>query len=370
MWFVLGLVSLALVVGYKLYRKLHWAWGWTDDLGVFRHQGQRYKFDHQENKGSHQVKFGVVTDQPVYFRIKRESRWDRLAKRLHLSVEQQFNDPEFDETFYVVSNHPALTLELAKIPALRNVLKALFRDPKLWQLWAEGRHLVAEYRFSRGDVAEGHYEHSETKGNIVSALHELAGFLQTTDHPTPRDPYAWRAIVLVSLASGLLGLGIFELIRVGKLDSLDPLLDSWPLIHQSLAATGLLLFLWLVWAAFWLRGSAHAHIVMTEILLSGGAGLLLGTYFMARDFNCEWDPEPAAIYYADVLAREYQNNSKSPDTYSLTIRHRGIGWLPETIPVRGGVYALAREGGQVELLIKPGRLGHAWLEQVRVIRDY
>ncbi|MDP1928821.1 MAG: hypothetical protein Q8K62_09970 [Thiobacillus sp.] len=365
MWFVIGLVSLTLVVSYRLYRKLHWAWGWTDDQGAFKHGKIRYKFDHSEHKGAHRVRFGVVSPKPFHFRIKRETRWDRLAKRLHLSIEQIFNDPEFDETFYVVSDHPELTRELAEVPALRNVLKGLFKDKYLRQVWCEGQHLVAEYSFSSSDAQGGHYDTPETAGSIITALHGIADFLSALDRTGKvGDPYVWRATLLVSLASGVLIVGFMELFRFAKLDNLDPLLDAWPLVRQCLFFVALALAIWLMLAAAWLRGSSHAHVVMTEILVSGGFGLLLGTYFFARDLNCEWDGAPAQVYFAEVIGKQHQRHRKSPDTYSLTIEHRGVGTLPASIQVRGGVYAQAREGGLIELHIKPGGLGHPWVQHV------
>jgi hypothetical protein len=371
MWFVLGLVSLTLFVSYRLFRKLHWAWGWTDDLGGFRHGKLRYKFEHTENKGAHRVRFGVLSPKPFHFRIKRETRWDRFAKRLCLSAEQTYNDPEFDESFYVVSDHPQLTRELADEPALRNVFKGLFRDRQLQHIWCEGQHLVAEYHFSQGDGLDGHYEKTEHKAPIVTALHGIADFLSTLDQSSRvRDPYIWRAATMVSLASGVLILGFIEVFRFAKLDNFDPLLDAWPLLRQSVLLIAIILMLWLVLAAAWLRGSSHAHIVMTEILVSGGIGLLMCTYFLARDLNCEWDNAPAQVYYVEVIKKHRHYHRKSPDTYSLTIRHLGVGVLPDSVSVRHGVHAQVSAGQRVELHIKPGRLGHPWVQRVHPVALY
>lgn len=365
MWFALGIVSLTALVSYRLYRKLHWSWGWKDDQGTFRAGGKRYKLDHNTNRGNHTFRFGVVCPEAFHFRIKRETRWDRYAKALRLSVEQTFNDPEFDETFYVVSDHPVLARQLSEVAALRGVLKALFQDKNLRRLTCEGQHLVAEYRFGDGEGSPDHYQMPDTVHGIVAALHEISDFLASLDNPDGvRDPYVWRAALLVSLASGMLILGVAELVRFAKIQNVDPLLESWPLFRQSLLVSAVILCAWLLLAAAWLRGGSHAHVVMGEILVSGGLGLLMGSYFLARDLNCEWDDAPAQVYFAEVIAKHHHRHRKSPDTYSLTIEHHGIGTLPASIQVTAYDYRRVNERDLVELQIKPGLMGHPWLQQV------
>lgn len=369
MWFVLGLVSLTAIVSYHLYRKLHWSWGWTDDHGTFRSGDKRYKLDHSENKGSHTFRFGVVCPGSFHFRIKRETGWDRYAKALRLSAEQTFNDPEFDETFYVVSDHPVLARELSEVAAFRAVLKALFQDRNLRRLTCEGQHLIAEYRFGSGEASPEHYEMPATIQGIVTALHEVSDYLASLENADgARDPYVWKAAFLVSLASGMLILGVAELVRFAKIQNFDPLLYSWPLFRDSMLISAVILCAWLVLAAAWLRGGSHAHIVMGEILVSGGLGLLMGTYFLVRDLNCEWDEAPAQVYFVEVAAKHHHRHRKSPDTYSLSIEHRGIGILPPAVEVTAGDYRRVNERDLIELHVKPGLMGHPWLQQVVAAR--
>jgi len=366
MWFVLGLVSLTAFVSYRLYRKLHWSWGWEDDHGYLKTNGKRYKLDHTQTKnGNHTFRFGVVCPKEFHFRIKRETAWDRYAKALRLSVEQTFSDPEFDETFYVVSDHPGLAKELSEVEAFRAVFKALFRDKKLRKLTCEGQHLVVEYRFGGDEDSPDHYQKPAAIHGIVSALKEISDYLVSLEGTsTARDPYVWKAAFLVSVASGVLVLGVLELVRFMNIQRFDPLLASWPLIRESLLASLTILFTWLILAAAWLRGSSHAHLVMGEILVSGGLGLLMGTYFLARDLNCEWDSAPAKVHVAEVIAKHHHRHRKSPDTYSLSIEHSGIGTLPPMIEVSFRDYRKARENELVELHIKPGLIGHPWLQRI------
>lgn len=372
MWFVLGLVSLTAFVSYRLYRKLHWSWGWDNDHGYLKANGKPYKLEHiQAKNGNHTFQFGVVCPKEFHFRIKRETGWDRFAKSIGLSVEQCFSDPEFDEAFYVVSDNPSLAKEFAEVPAFRAVIKALFSDKNLRTLTCEGQHLIAKYQFKSADMPPKQYWDPAQTHVIIAALHEIADTLSMLrSNNTSQDPHVWKAAFLVSLASGVLVLGSIELFRLAKFQRYDPLLESWPLVRDSAIFAFILLSAWLVLTAAWLRGSSHAHIVMLEVLVSGGIGLLLGSYVLARDLNCEWDTAPARIYQVQVLAKHHHRHSKSPDTYSFSIQPSALDALPTVIDVTSRDYARFSDHELIELHVKPGLMGYPWVGKLAEIRTW
>lgn len=373
MWFVLGLVSLTAIVFYRLNKKLHWSWGWMDSgPGYLKANGKHYKLNHTQAKnGIHTFQFGVLCPKEFHFRIKRETRWDRAAKAIGLSVEQCFSDPAFDEAFYVVSDNPALAKELADVPEFRSVIKALFGDKNLRKLTCEGQHLVAEYRVKSAASSPILYLGTAEIGVIVSALHEIADTLVfLRDSNAKNDPHIWKAAFLISLASGVLILGVIEVFRIAKLQRYDPLLESWPLLRDSALIAFIILAAWLISTAAWLRGSSHAHIVMGEVLISGGIGLLLCSYPLARDLNCEWDNASARTYQASILAKHHHHHSKSPDTYSFSINSAESNLLPASIEVGYRDYAKFNPGDSVELYIKPGLIGYPWVERLAGVRTW
>ncbi|MFP5418248.1 MAG: hypothetical protein ACLGHA_03735 [Gammaproteobacteria bacterium] len=373
MWFAFGLVSLTAFVAFHLYRTLHWSWGWKNDPGYLKVDGKPYKLDHiQPRRGkTHVLRFGVMCPQAFHFRIKRETDWDRAAKAIGLSVEQSFNDPRFDETFYVVSDHPALAKTLAGVPRFRDVIKTLFRDTHLRKLTCQGQHLVAHYHVKSDDPLPAQYRDGPSVKLIVRALHEITDTLtDLSDASLARDPQVWKAAFLAAVASGVLFLGILEIFRFLQFDRHDPLLDSWTLIRDSAVVSFILLVVWLALTARWLRGSSYAHIVMGEVLISGGLGLLLCSYWLARDLNCEWDHAPARVFPVEVLARHHHVHRKSPDTYSLSIRSSVGSALPDSIDVSHRDYVNAREQTSIELHVKPGLLGYPWVERIVAPRQW
>lgn len=367
MWFSLGLVSLAVFFGYRLFRKLYWAWGWNDDHGYQQNNGQPYKTRHGSYKGTYWFRFAVVCPPGFQFRIKRETRWDRFAKHIGLSVEQQLDDPEFDEHLYFVSDDSVLASELSQVPELRQVIKTLFRDPNMRTLVCEGQHLVAEIK-TKAELRPHDYAIGERGYLIISALQALTQALTWVAEihgAKRRDSYALRAALLISFASATLVLGGLELFRIFQLERSDVMLDPTGLFRFSTLAALAVLFLLLGGAAAMLRGSSHAHIVMWELLISGGLGLIMSAYAIARDINCEWDREIAKPHVVEVT-RKYQGYRRKYGTYyHIYLRYsEGGTLLPERLEVSRDVYALAEPGESLAVQVKGGYLGYRWIESI------
>ncbi len=339
MWFVLGLVSLAVFFGYRMFRKFYWAWGWTGVGGDQQINGQPYKTRFGSYKGTYWFRFAVVCPPGFNFRIKRETRWDRFAKYIGLSVEQQLDDPAFDEHLYLVSDDPVLAMELAQIAELRQAIKALFLDPNILIIVCEGRHLVAVLKV-KAPTLPLEYNTGERVHMIVSALQEFSRaltWIAEIHGAQRRDSYALRAALMVSLASALLILGGVEMFRLVYVERGVVILDAFGLFKFSSVAAAAILFLFLGSVAAVLRGSSHAHIVMWEVLISGGFGLLMSAYAIARDINCEWDGGAAKPLVVEVTHKHQEHRRKSGTHYKIYLKSLDSGArLPDQLEVKYG----------------------------------
>jgi hypothetical protein len=368
MWFALGLVSLASFFSYLIWRKFFWAWGWRDDAGYLRQDDRPYKTRHSARDEKHTFSFAVTCPPGLYFRIKRETRWDRWAKSIGLSVEQQLGDPDFDVALYLISDDPVWCSELARTDEVRRVVKALFQDRNLRSLNCEGRHLWVDVQLHAKEVPL-QYQSGVLVKNMVAALHGIAdrlGYLAVQHGSRRRDPFALRAMLLVSLSSAALMLGFVEMLRLFQLEHGDVMLDGTGLFILSiLCASALLLFLLILCAAR-LRGSSYAHVVMWEVLVSGGLGLLMSGYALLRDVNCGWDEAASSVYTPIVVSKSTGYRRKYGTYYKLIFdAHSTQGQYPSTLEVDGTTYHNAVQGEAMAVIVKPGFLGYRWIETVR-----
>lgn len=367
MWFVLGIVSFSGFFAYHLWRKIFWAWDWTDDTGTLRHGDRPYKTRHSEHQGTHSFGYAVASPSGFYFRIQRETRWDRWAKKIGLSVEHQLADPEFDSDLYLASDDPPWLAELSRTPELRNVLKAMFRDKNVRSITCEGRHLWVEVQL-RSSETPLEYLNGAAARNIVAALDSIAGCLESVAEVSgtrSRDPYVLRAVMLVSLSSALLMLAGVELLRIFRIERADVMIDGWGLFGFSFVVIALVLAGLLLASAAWLKGSSHAHLVMLEILISGGLGLLGSGYALGRDINCEWDRATATPHHLTVAKKYTGYRRKYGTYYKLEFDAARTIDFPRTIEVNRITYSMATAGKPMVLWIKPGFLGYRWIESVR-----
>ena len=365
MWIFLGIVSFILFFGYGIWRKLSWAMRWGDEKGYLKTTGnQLYKLKDTTYKNVRNFFFAVPCVSGVSFRIHRETWWDRFAKKIGLSYEYQFNDPEFDDELYVVSNAPAFRIELAESKALRYVLRLLFRDKRLKRIECHGQHVVARYREKVGGGTVAIPNATEVK-QVVAALHGLAESLAQAKSKTASswDVYQLRATLLAALATAFLMLGGLEFFRVFVIEQARVMLDAVDLLAFSTLCAGLVLFVLVTATVALLRGSSYAHIILAEMIISGGVGLELGSYVMLRDINISFDQSVQRMVEADVIYKRTWRGRKSRTHYTLYLSgFDGTRQLPEKIEVSSDVYCKAKPTWPVTLMVRDGALGYRWIE--------
>lgn len=102
---------------------------------------------------------------------------------------------------------------------------------------------------------------------------------------------------------------------------------------------------------------------MLEILISGGLGLLMGGYVLARDINCEWDKYLAQSFVVEVTDKHKGYRRKRGTYYVLNLNSRTTP-IPNSIEVDFATYNNSSIGGRLVFNIKPGFLGYRWIESI------
>lgn len=366
MWIFFGIVSFTIFFGYDLWRKLRWALGWTKDKGYLHTIGrQAYKSMDSTNKGVRTFHFAVPCPQDVSLRIHRESSWDRFAKKIGLSYEYQFNDPQFDDELYVVSNAPALQIELTESQALRDTIRLLFREKSLKRIECHGQHVVAHYQ-EKAEKGTGITPTPVQVQTIVTSLYELSELLATakTKCQSRWDIFQLRAALLAALATAILMLSIVEFYRVFWFERTQVMLDSEKLFTFSILCASLFLFALVTATVTLLRGSSYAHVILTEVLVSGGVGLALGSYVMVRDINISFDQSARRMIQTNIVGKNTWHGRKSGTHYELRLSGRdGSRQLPSKIEVAYDIYNQVQEGESLTMTIRDGALGYRWIEE-------
>jgi hypothetical protein len=364
MWIFIGIVSFTMFFGYGIWHKLSWAMSWQGEKGYLKTTGnQPYKFKDTTFKNVRNFIFAVPCASAVSLRIHRETRWDRFAKKIGLSYEFQFNDPEFDDELYVVSNAPAFRVELAETRALRHVLRLLFRDQRLKRIECHGQHVVARYR-EKVESGTGTTPNATEVNQVVAALNALAESLAAAKSKTTSswDVYQLRATLLAALATAFLMLGALEFFRIWGFERARLMLDVGGLLTFSTLCAGAVLFALMTATVTLLRGSSYAHIILAEMIISGGAGLMMASYVMVRDINISFDQSAQRMVEADVIYKRTSSGRRSRTHYLYLSGFDGSRQLPESIEVSSEVYCKAKPTWPVTLVVRDGALGYRWIE--------
>ncbi len=364
MWIFFGVVSFSVILSYQLWRKLHWALGWPDDKGYLKTtSGQTYKHGASIQGAQSSFHYAVLCAPGTSFRIHRETRRDRIFKKIGLSVERQFNDLAFDDTLYVASNSELFLDELADTEALRKVIRLLFSDSRLKRLDCHGQHVIARYT---GNSTTGTLEKPDV---VVAALRALADSVSDLKNRTTTrwDRYAFRAALLVALSSACLTLGLLESFRIGFWEHSRIMLSALDLFIFSSQCALLVLVSMLILTAAWLRGSSYAHIVMAEVLISGGIGLTLSSYALARDVNTFFDESQIQQITTQITGKRTWRGRKSGTHYELSLASTPSNTdIPRNIEVSYALYHQADTNKNIVLSIRDGALGYQWIESYEI----
>jgi hypothetical protein len=300
--------------------------------------------------------FGLAFEHPVFFRLARESGWDRFFKRIGFAHELQTGDAAFDATVYVTCDHPALAPVLQADAGARAAILALF-DAGAQRIFADGANLWVR--------RAGHREPDATELALLATVREALQAVPATDLPTLRDPYFWRALGIGAVAWSLALYGLPATLEAAT--RVEPLYFQWkPVITLGLiAALGVLVGLvGLTWVL--LRGSSRSHRIFLENALVLTLGLPFSMTTLVSDLNISLDRSPAVVLRARVQAT-YTTISRSRHGshthYHVRLAPQNAS-LPRQVEVSSGTYVRAHQGGNLIVTMHAGALGVPWVQEI------
>lgn len=382
MWFAFGFITLISFTVY-LGLKRHDA-KWKGTHAVHKSIAYEYMFDIEKYeyfyffKREHVLRFRVAVKAPADydFSLKRETRLDRMCKQLGLSVEHQVGDADYDHLVYVVSNDGHLAQHMTDRHIATDLLIRLFRlsryESTLTTIQCRGGRLWAE--FAVGKQFRGVSNLKRLNEVVTHAAGLLQGVAVQLEQHRPnstanvRDPFIWRAGLLLACSSGLFINGSVHFLRL-FLDTGGITLDTSRLWQLSLyGAVSVVTVLGLM-ALVVLGRSARTHLVLIELLLVGGIGATLSVFTELRDLNMEADASPIEHFKSNVVDKASSQPRKGFSRYTIDVRDWTRAAETHTIPVSRSFYSQVTIGTEVEIHQRAGYFGWPWVEYYGIARS-
>lgn len=355
MWFVLRLLTLVVVYLWKfLWRRQ--SIGEYEPFGdemaakkMVRHKGKFTRAFH-----------GLTYNGPLEFQFSKERGWDTFFKNLGLAVEQQTDDPEFDAEIYITCDQPSLGDMLRGRDSARRALLALFRAG-VKRVFADGAYVWAE-------VTEENHDVPGIRRNLAQLRDGLRA-IDPAHHRSRRDSFFWRALAIESLAWSVACYGVPGFIELAwSRHTIYP--DSFPIFKLGLVCSLVVFaFLFALIVAL-LRGSSRGHRIIFESFVLLVIGVPLSTVQAVSDVNIELDPGPPQWVQSHVSDKQIEVRRRRRGTsrhYYLYLQTDGVRAqsIPGKIEVESSIYHASRQGGDITVLLRNGRLGVPWIEAVR-----
>ncbi len=302
----------------------------------------------------------IVCPSNRRFKIRKESRFDRLAKVMGIACEVDTGDPAFDADYYISTDDVQFTRELftaaEKRQAVRTIMESGFTHVEL-----DGgkiRALCSPFKISR-----------EIDKELLHAIaHNLLLLAQELPHVVKTNPLekpAWKKKRMVAFALPILfavvavPAFIFGITRYKPLDTFGIFLDS---LKYTIPA----LFMYLVLAFFLLKGRSTSHreflifaVIALNVFIAGGWGVEI---FL----NGYLDTSQPSSHNSSVRWKSKHTSDNSTTHYAHVASWRLPG-QSEKIQVSPDVYyAIAERKSSLEITTRDGGLGFEWLVDCRL----
>ena len=370
MWFVFGFITLTGFLASYIYRRLKA--GWNGDKGVV--DGKKFSYEETRSKlDVYGIRIGIDVESSFNFRLKEEKWYDRFFTWIGLAVEGQVGEDDFDKTVYIESDDSIFLRFLRKSDQARTDFLKLFNinhnsvsctnevrcsSKRLWVYYKTNGELNSE-------------KIDEILKHVVPTLYSIKDDLvqiQTNQRTIKnRDPFIFRASILLTISTALVIAGYIHFLRVNFHNYVPFLVEEYSLFPMAITVAACVLLLFLILAVFLLGRSSRAHLVLLELFFVGGFGLTANSYTVIRDLNMEYDVSPEVVIEERVLSKDIHRGKTT--SYSIDVRD----WYYETgvkrIYIAHSLYDSIEIGSTIEFRQKDGYLGYKWITDMKKSRN-
>ncbi len=324
-------------------------------------EGQQY-FVHRRTVRGTLCRIGLAMplEADVWLRLRRETRWHRLAKFLRLAGEHQTGDVAFDDEVFVASDHPTAWAMLSKHAdarvAVRAALTAGFKTIR-----TDGNYVWLE-RWTNREPGDAELAH-------LRAVHAAFAPLEYELPSRLRDGFVWRALVVETIAWSAGGYYLARFLEATWSRADVHVFPTRLVLPGVLLGLGAFVLL-ILGTSLLLRRSSRGIAVILEValvllLVAPVAGIL-----EFADANRRFDTATPMVVTAPVTGCAIERRSRrgrSRESYYVVLGgdRPTKPALPDRIEFDDHVRCRAiAAAGAVTLTIGPGRFGHRWYRSI------
>jgi hypothetical protein len=303
------------------------------------------------------TEYRITTASKIYFRLRGESKWTRFCKRIGLGIEFQVGDPEFDEVFYVASDHPAFLYTLRDDPALRT---------RLLELWKMGFTEImstgtGDLRLKRTDGLVLEPELGDRLLKVRDAVEKIRF------NPRLIDRWFIPVLIFETVVWVVGAYGFGSLIHL-KLDSGQSVIHPEKIWALGSTVALLVLATWMFVVGFLFRRSSRAPMFVVDLFFYMFVSVVFAGSQGVSDMNRILDRSKTESYQALILKRYSRSvgsgKYRSTSHYLVLRFDRNPESIPEKLEVSAwDIYKLT-EGQGVELRVRKGGLGFAYIDDL------
>ena len=327
MWFYLGLITVTVSLTIYLYQKLSIQsalqlrktslQNWTFDKTQFRYLLTNAT---DKNRGLFVIEIPCLTT--LQFSARQELHKDKWAKRFGVSYEFETGSQTFDEQTYLAS----ITQEDAEIigtnkELITEIRNLIFKNydvnivVKRTLIICDGKHLYLEMQYQKGS---GEREIKSLAAYYLPKLNTLANQLKNYKRETQhfwKVPAQRNTAIFLAISLALATWGGLEAARFFILDK-NTLFHPISLMPEASIISTLGLLSLILLAFRYIKKSARRHLILIDILIFGGLGLLFSVYGLLYDFNTMSDySEPTIASYLITEKYSVKHRGRKGRTY-------------------------------------------------------
>lgn len=361
MWFLFGFVTLIVAVGFEFWRRHELMWS---------PDGQFHGYDYKFLKGKNRTTgllLGTKCASEANFLFKPQNFMDTFFKRMGVSREFETGDSSFDDACYLATDCADLHQLLVDKPEVRKAIQIILAYSngvfEATEIYCRQGRIWIRFDGEGWDSDKGVEPIVKKLGHPLSLIANAVVDL-TKSGVSWRDPFVYKAILVLAISSGLAINAAIQFYRT-KMGDLPFLMYPKELAIDALVYSFVALPLLVLMAVYWLGRGSRTHLVLIELVTIGAFGLFASIAFEMRDINIELDKTKPDYFETKIISKHISKSRKST-SYSIVVKNWNCDCGNYSIKVSSATYNLASVSNPVMIAQRNGYLGYKWINAVNV----